>query len=86
MLPGLQVLYVHVELQCCMPILRNQRLVEVVRQRHVADAEEGAVLYVILGVQIVDGMLGVQQWLGVAGTSPCQRSMRCSMKLNWLQL
>ncbi len=66
-LPRLQVLYVHVELQCLHAYLRNQRLVEVVRQRHVADAEEGAVLYVILGVQIVDGMLGVQQWLGVAG-------------------
>ena len=50
-----------------MPIFRNQRLVEVVRQRHVTDAEERAVLYVILGVQIVDGMLGVQQRLGVAG-------------------
>ena len=70
-LPRLQVLYVHVELQRLHAYLRNQRLVEVVCQRHVTDAEERAVLYVILGVQIVDGMLGVQQRLGVAGPFTC---------------
>ena len=69
--PGFQVLDVDVELQGLHTDSGYQGLVEVIRQLYVADTEEAAVFDVVLGIHIVDGMLRVEQGLGIA----CTRSV-----------
>ena len=69
-LPGLQVLNVDIELQCLHTDSGYEGLVEVIGQLHVADAEETAVFDVVFGIQVVDGVLRIQQGLGVACARP----------------
>ena len=70
-LPGFQVLDVDIEFQGLHADSGYQGLVEVIRQLYVADTEEAAVFDVVLGIHIVDGMLRIQQGLGIA----CTRSV-----------
>ena len=67
-LPCLQVLYVDIDFQCLQAYFGKEGLVERVSKLHVTDAEEAAVFDVILRIQVVDRMFGVQQRLAVGGT------------------
>lgn len=70
MLPRLQVLYVDIYFEGLQADFREQAFVECISKLHIADAEETAAFDVIIRIQRVDGMFGVQQWAG------CRKSLR----------
>ena len=70
MLPCFQVLYVDIHFQGLQADFGKQALVECIGKLYVTDTEEVAAFDVIIRIQVVDRVLGVQQRLGIGSTFP----------------